>query len=172
VRQRKAVLGFVRNAAKINAGITIGQMRMRNHQRLVEALLPSIEDLDAMSRLLRKQCRQFGPCRFGGRGPIGKYEVALPEMKCGINLALRERAAVDGCQAQRAWRLGAIRTLAQHRHTAVVGTDRQVCVCCLIRQEFISDQPAFYNGQQIEGEARRERMMRSGSDKVRANHRQ
>ena len=67
-----------------------------NRQRLVEALVPSTVDLDAMSWLLRKQCRQFGPCHFGGRGPIGKDGVALPETMPGINLALRERATVDG----------------------------------------------------------------------------
>ena len=83
VDQRIAVLVFVGDTAKVDARITIGQVRKRNRQCLVEAVVPGAVDLDAMPRLLRKQCLQFGPHRFGGRGPIGKNEVALPGAKRG-----------------------------------------------------------------------------------------
>ena len=146
VLQRKTVERFAGHAAKIDPGIAIGQARVSDRQRLVEARVRRVMDLDALPRLVRKQRRELGPCRLGSRRPIGQHGVALPRAMHGIELVLRERSAVDGCHPKNAGRLGTIRAQAQNGLAALVAADRQVRPRCPARQEFYPTSPSSTMG--------------------------
>src|SRR6266478_6740141 len=79
---------------------------------------------------------------------------------------------INGHQLQRVRGASTVQSLAYERRPLWVAADHQVGVRVAVRYEFIAKQSVFNDWQQVEPNARRQRIAGSSGDEVVANKRQ